>query len=106
MSINLKKSFKDKNNNDLEALDREKESYREAYTLQKNKLDTMHRKIMDKLKSKLTEAEQFQLEDALRTCAGLAQVMGKNELRFMGVCREINLKTGKGWDVVDNTEES
>ena len=106
MSINLSKSFKDKNSNDLQKLEGEKKAYREAYELQKNRLDALHRKIKDSLTPNLTEAEQYELEDALRNYAGAAQLMGKNELRFMGVCREINLKTGKGWDAINHTEES
>lgn len=106
MSINLSKSFRDKKNNDLQQLEDEKEAYRGAYQLQKNRLDALHRKIVNSFNPNLTEAQQFELEDTLRNYAGTAQLMGKNELRFMGVCREINLKTGKGWGAIDHTEES
>lgn len=106
MSINLSKSFRDKKNNDLQNLEDEKEAYRGAYTLQKNRLDAIHRNLKNSLKDCLTEQQMFMLDEALDGCAGIAQLMGKNELRFMGVCREINLKTGKGWDAINHTEES
>ena len=60
-SINLNKSFRDKKNNDLQDLEDEKETYRTAYQLQKNRLDTLHRKIKNSFNPNLTEAQSLSL---------------------------------------------